>query len=92
MRVFAAFEQANGSTTRKYGGTSLDLTISRRLTEMMGGRIWVESEAGRRTTFPFTLGLPAAVAGPRILLADHNRITAPGNRIPIIARFASRPA
>ncbi len=56
--IFSAFAQADTSTTRKYGGTGLGLTISRRLVEMMGGRIWLESEAGRGSTFHFTVRCP----------------------------------
>ena len=83
--IFDAFTQADGSMTRKYGGTGLGLAITSRLTNLMGGKRWVESETGRGSRFHFTAcfaraaaashgidsGL-AALDGARVLLVDDN--------------------
>ena len=85
-RLFKSFQQVDASTTRHYGGTGLGLAICKRLVEMMGGKIWVESSAGKGATFHFTieaksavLALPPAwqtlqpqLAGKRLLIVEDN--------------------
>ena len=70
-KLFQPFTQADTSTTRKHGGTGLGLTISRRLVEMMGGRIWIESKAGEGSVFLFTVWLGVGPeAGRRKILPE----------------------
>jgi CheY-like chemotaxis protein/HPt (histidine-containing phosphotransfer) domain-containing protein len=69
-RLFKAFSQVDASTTRKYGGTGLGLIISLRLSELMGGRMWVESEVGVGTTFHFTIQAQAAPSVARTHLHE----------------------
>jgi PAS domain S-box-containing protein len=68
--IFDAFAQADSSTTRKYGGTGLGLTISAHLARMLEGRIWVESEPGRGSEFHFTARFGVARASAPLLSGD----------------------
>jgi PAS domain S-box-containing protein len=68
-RLFQSFSQVDPSTTRQYGGTGLGLVISRRLAELMGGRMWVESVPGHGSTFHFTVQAEVAPSTPPVYLS-----------------------
>lgn len=85
--LFKLFSQVDSSTTRKYGGTGLGLAISRKLVELMGGNIWVESQVGKGSTFKFTISFEVddkelattnvnyherELEGKRIMIVDDN--------------------
>ncbi len=85
-RLFKSFQQVDASTTRHYGGTGLGLAICKRLSELMGGKIWVETDTGKGSTFHFTIQAKSAVstsppnwqtlqpqlAGTRMLIVEDN--------------------
>ncbi len=95
QKLFQPFIQADGSTTRKYGGTGLGLTISKQLVEMMGGKIGLESTPGSGSTFWFTLPLelqersepavPVNLPALNVLVIDDNKT----NRLILMQHFAS---
>jgi len=69
-RLFNAFEQAESGTNRKYGGTGLGLAISKRIVELMGGRIWVESELGKGSKFIFVIKLQHGTKNPDSMISS----------------------
>ena len=95
--VFEAFRQADGSTTRKYGGTGLGLTISKQIANMMNGDVWVESQEGKGSTFHFTCWVRKTgkkpekeriysnLSGKHILIVDDNH-----NNLEILSHILSR--
>ena len=103
-RLFQSFSQVDASTTRKYGGTGLGLAISKKLAELMGGRMWVESEVGQGSIFHFTVTLAtrpgsarpnvavarALLSGRRVLLVEDND-TSRRNLAELISRWGMEP-
>ncbi|MDR1660793.1 MAG: response regulator [Desulfovibrio sp.] len=73
-RLFHPFVQANSSISSKFGGTGLGLVISKRIVEMMGGRIWIDSEVGKGTTFAFTIRVERGSEAPRRIAAAEGRL------------------
>lgn len=82
-RLFQSFSQVDASTTRRYGGTGLGLAISQRLSEMMGGKMWAESQVGVGSTFHFTI-LATQTETPRIAYLDEVQPLLQGKHVLIV--------
>jgi PAS domain S-box-containing protein len=82
--IFKAFSQADSSTTRKYGGTGLGLTISSRLVELMGGKMWVESQVGEGSLFHFTMRMPPVAARLVQNPPEHSPSTLQGVKVLVV--------
>ena len=88
-RLFRTFSQVDASTTRQYGGTGLGLAICKKIVELMGGRIWAESEEGRGSAFCFEIDAEAPAASPRPFVAARGR-SLPGRRVLIVEDNATQ--